>query len=65
MKYKWTVEFEVTDDWVAGGFEITSENAKEMLFSLLPRADDYEIDARVIQAPRPEEIAKEQGYQQK
>lgn len=60
--YKWTVEFEVADCWVADGFDLNDDDAKEMLLSSLPFAYGEEVRAKVVQAPDPAEIRREQGY---
>ena len=36
MKFKWKVEFEVDETWVADGFEMTEERAKLMIENSLP-----------------------------
>jgi hypothetical protein len=60
--FKWVVEFEVSETWVADGFVIDNFNAKEMLANALPYADGSEFKADVIQAPFEKEIRKVQGY---
>lgn len=60
--YTWTVELTVDASWVADGFDLSDERAKEMLNRELPFAYGHEIAAKVISAPDAERIAKEQGY---
>lgn len=60
--FKWTVEFQVSDNWVADGFELTDERALEMLQNDLSYAYGYELKAKVISAPDQEAIRKVQGY---
>jgi hypothetical protein len=62
-KLKWTVEFEVSEEWVEDGFILTSARALEMLEA----SDDNFFysggsKARVIAAPDPWTLAKTQGY---
>lgn len=64
-KLKWTVEVEVEQSWVADGFVLTDERAKEMLAKALPFAHNSELGARVLTAPPAEKIAKLQGYNPK
>ena len=60
--FKWVVEFEVSDNWVADGFEMTDEVAQEMLQSRLGYAYETELRAKVIRKPVASAIAKVQGY---
>lgn len=61
-KFKWTVEFEVTEAWVEDGFEITAERALDMLANALPYAYGSELKAKVVKAPAQAIIRKTQGY---
>lgn len=61
-KYKWVVEIEVADTWVADGFDLDDDRAHKMLAEHLPYAYGHELKARVLKAPDPDAIAKEQGY---
>lgn len=64
--YKWTVEFQVADCWVADGFELTDERALDMLSNDLGWAHiDSELRAKVIKAPSQDAIRAEQGYTKK
>lgn len=60
--YKWTVEFEVADVWVADGFDLDNDRAQEMLEQHIGWAYSHELRAKVIKAPSPARIRKEQGY---
>lgn len=61
--YKWIVEVEVHERWVADGFDLDDERATQMLSKELPHAImDREIWAKVLKAPAAAEIRKEQGY---
>jgi len=62
-RYKWTVRFEVDAVWVADGFDLTDERALEMLARDLNYANvDLELRAKVLKAPKPNDILWEQGY---
>lgn len=60
--YKWTVEFEVAASWVADGFDLTDERAHDMISGDLTYAYGHELRAKVIKAPAPPSIRKEQGH---
>ena len=59
---RWTVEFAVDSSWVADGFDLTDERAKEMLNGDLRYAYGHELSAKVIKYPRAERVARLQGY---
>ena len=60
--FKWVVEFEVSENWVADGFEMTDEIALDMLSSKLGYAiEGSELRAKVISSPDARLIAKVQG----
>ena len=60
--FKWVVEFEVTETWVADGFNITDNKAMSMMEEVLPFASGSEFKARVIKAPAAKLIRITQGY---
>ena len=60
--FKWTVEFEVVESWVADGFEMTDERAFQMLENDLCHAYHSELSAKVIKFPDRMEVLKVQGY---
>lgn len=60
--FKWVVEFEVTETWVADGFDITNQKAMGMMEDALPFASGAEFKATVLKAPDPKLIRKTQGY---
>lgn len=60
--FKWTIEFTVTENWVADGFNLDKERAEEMLEAALPFSLPHERKARVVCAPCQKEIATTQGY---
>jgi hypothetical protein len=62
MTFRWTVEFEVDELWVADGFNLTAERAKDMIERALPHSYAPETAARIISAPGAEAILKAQGY---
>jgi hypothetical protein len=62
QKFKWVVEFEVTETWVADGFNITQGKAIDMIANVLPFASGAEFKAKVIEAPDSKLIRKTQGY---
>ena len=61
-KFTWIVEFTIDPSWVADGFELTEERAKEMIENELPHSYFHETSVRIIKAPREDLIKKEQGY---
>ena len=60
--FKWVVEFEVTESWVADGFEIDQDRATEIIANALPFAHSSEFTATVLKAPDPKLIRVTQGY---
>lgn len=59
--FKWTVEFTVSENWVADGFELTEGRAQSMIMNVLRDAYEREVSARIVRAPHPAEIRKAQG----
>lgn len=62
---KWTIEISVDDSWVADGFDMTDERAKEMLASTLPYAYGHEILAKVTKYADATKVGELQGYKAK
>lgn len=66
MKLKrmsWVVRFEVSENWVADGFELTDERALDMLAHDLGYAiPGTELQAKVLRSPSQNRILKIQGY---
>ena len=60
-KYEWTVKIAVDPVWVADGFNLTEERLHEMVLSDLSYARHSEVKVKIIAAPDPARIAKEQG----
>lgn len=61
-RFKWTVDIYVDRSWIADGFDLTNERAKEMVAKTLPYAHNGEFSARVIAKPAKKLIRKAQGY---
>ena len=61
-KFKWVVEIEVDEVWVADGFNLTEDRMHDIMCDALPFAYGFEIDTKVLDAPSNKRIAKAQGY---
>lgn len=61
-KFKWVVEFQVDESWIADGFEMTDEVAFEMLSNQLGFAHYDELRAKVIKKPTGKSIRRMQRY---
>jgi len=59
--YAWTVRIEIDAVWVADGFNLTAERMHAMLAQHLSSAGSEELRAKVIKAPDPKAIRREQG----
>lgn len=62
---RWTVEFAVDSSWVADGFDLTDERAKEMLNQDLRYAYGHELGAKILKYPSAERVARLQGFSDK
>ncbi len=60
--FKWIVEFEVSENWVEDGFDITPDRATDMIAKALYYATSDEFKATVIKAPDANLIKQTQGY---
>ena len=60
--FKWVLEVEVSEYWVADGFDITEENVQDIANALNPYAIEGEYRVRILQAPAPELVRQAQGY---
>lgn len=60
--FKWVVQFEVTENWVEDGFDISETRALNMLANALPYAYGSELSAKIVKAPDAKRIRKTQGY---
>ena len=62
MIFKWTVEIEVDETWVADGFELTHESLENMIGERLSSATSMEYRGRILEGPDANDIRKVQGY---
>lgn len=60
--YEWTVKIRVNAVWVADGFNLTEERLHNILAHHLNYAYGHEFGGEIIKAPKPDDIAREQGY---
>ena len=60
--FKWVVQFEVTENWVEDGFNISEKRALDMLANALPYAYGSELAVKIIKSPDAKLIRKTQGY---
>lgn len=63
--FKWVIQIEVDESWVADGFDMTDERVKEMLARETPYAYGHELEVKVLKSPSVERIMKKQGYTEK
>ena len=61
-RFKWAVEIEVDEKWVADGFDLTEERVIDMLQNDLRFAYESEVGARILKAPSEKAIRIAQGY---
>jgi len=69
-RFKWTVEIEVDATWIADGFDPTeyvkrSDGGPDALIEMGDAAKWFRFDEatiKVIAAPDPKDIRREQGY---
>lgn len=55
-KFKWRVEFEIDETWVADGFNLTEDVAKEMIENYLGWAHPSETAAKIVSSPPEKDI---------
>jgi hypothetical protein len=60
--YKWTVQIEVSENWIEDGFDLDEERLQAMVLSDLSFAYSSEVRVKILKSPSPEAIAKAQGY---
>ena len=60
--YKWIVEIEISEVWVADGFEITADDVQEMIQKQIGYSYEHETRVRIVKSPTVEEIRLTQGY---
>lgn len=61
-RFRWTVEIEIDARWVADGIDLTSAQLQHMLEHAYPYLRSTEVRGTTIEAPDPEDVAREQGY---
>jgi hypothetical protein len=55
--YKWVVEIEVEETWVADGFNLTQERLKDMLERTLDYSYEHETRCKILKAPTEKDIS--------
>ena len=63
-RFKWIVEIEVDEKWVADGFDLTEDNIINRLQDMLPFAISDEISGKILKAPSKKAIRVAQGYEE-
>lgn len=62
-KFRWVVEIEVSENWVADGFDMNQDRVQRLKEELIPWAiSGEEVDVRVLKSPDAESIRWAQGY---
>jgi hypothetical protein len=59
--FKWTIEIEIAECWVADGADLTDDQVQDMIETRFGFATSDEVKARVIKAPPKAAIRKAQG----
>lgn len=61
--FKWTVEIEVNEVWVADGFQVTEEGLRDAFQEyFLPLSTEGEVKVAVVKTPTVKALRKAQGY---
>lgn len=60
-KFRWTLEIEIDETWVADGFDLTDQRAHDMLCAALGYAASTEIRCRVTKRPPMADVNIVQG----
>jgi hypothetical protein len=60
--FRWTVQIDVHETWVADGFELTEERLHDMITKDLNFAYGHEVSGRILKAPPKKQIRLAQGY---
>jgi hypothetical protein len=60
--FSWTVRFTVAPIWIQDGYTICNERALQMLARSVGAGSADELQAVVLEAPSPLELARMQGY---
>lgn len=71
MRYKWKIEvtLDVDPTWVADGFDASHpdriEEIQDVISGLLPYSygNEFIVKAKILKAPDPAQIRKEQGWE--
>lgn len=63
VRFKWRVEIEVDERWVADGFNLTEERLADLLSRGFPWMPSTEIAGRILKSPKPTTIECVQGNQ--
>ena len=61
LTFKWTIEIEIAECWVADGADLTDDQVQDMIETRFGFATSDEVKARVIKAPPKAAIRKAQG----
>ncbi len=63
-KFKWVIELEVDELWVADGYEARAEDIQEAILSYSLGCARYdEVKVKILEAPTQKRVDKAQGYQ--
>lgn len=61
--FRWTLEVDVDEQWVADGFDLTREATREaMINAVLGSAHPLERSIRLVDGPADEDVARAQGF---
>lgn len=61
-KFKWTVEIEVDEVWVADGFDLDNDRMNDIMLEHLSYATSSEVKCKVVKSPSVASVRKAQGY---
>lgn len=61
-RFKWTVEIEVSPNWIEDGFDLSPERMHNIMCRELSYAHGDEIGVKILKAPKREAIKGMQGY---
>lgn len=61
-RFRWTVEIEVDETWIADGFNLTQDRLTQMILSDLNFAYPHEVGARIVKSPDAKLIRAAQGF---
>lgn len=60
--FRWVAEIEISEVWVADGFELSAELLHDILWRHLGYAHPEEIATSILEAPAQADIRRAQGY---